>query len=158
MKVCLALARALARNAPLCRQKLVAAVAKHLAAGNTEAADELGRFLDQNAYGEACVRAAQLRRKPTEQAIARSSHAASSRCAMLRTGCKASVGAADLHAATPRLPGDGSFVDRSAYGEACLRAARLRREPVEQAIARFIARCFVVLRDVASWCAGGGRR
>ena len=50
------------------------------------------------------------------------------------------------------------YLDRRAYGEACVRAAELRRKPVEQAIARFIARCFVVLRDVASWCAGRGRR
>lgn len=71
MKIHVALARALARNGPTCRRELVAAVAKHLAAGNIEAADELGRFVDRAAYGQAYARAAQLRRRPTEQAIAR---------------------------------------------------------------------------------------
>lgn len=46
-------------------------MAAELAAGNTNAAARLGRYLDRRAYGEACVQAARLQRLPMEQAIAR---------------------------------------------------------------------------------------
>jgi hypothetical protein len=70
MKTWYALARSLARSAPLWRQQLMTAVADHLAAGDTKAAERAGRFLDRRAYGEACQRAARLRRVPTDRAIA----------------------------------------------------------------------------------------
>ncbi len=71
MQVWLALARALACDAPRYRRQMTEAVAENLATGNTNAADELGRYLDRGAYGEACVRAAELQSKPIEQAVAR---------------------------------------------------------------------------------------
>jgi hypothetical protein len=71
MQGSLALARALACDAPRYRRQLIEAVAEDLAAGNTKAADELGRYLDRDAYAEARVQAAELRRKPVEQAVAR---------------------------------------------------------------------------------------
>jgi len=71
MQVWLALARALACDAPRYRRQLIEAVAEELAAGNSGGADGFSRYLDRDAYGEACVRAAELRRKPVEQAVAR---------------------------------------------------------------------------------------
>lgn len=71
MKIWNALARSLARSAPLWRQKLVTVVADYLAAGDTVAAERAGRFLGRRAYGEACQRAAQLQRKTNERAVAR---------------------------------------------------------------------------------------
>jgi hypothetical protein len=71
MKGTYALARALVRNAPQCRAQLIAAVARHLAAGDGEAALREGSVLDRAGYAEAHVQAARLRREPIDRAIAR---------------------------------------------------------------------------------------
>lgn len=70
MKTTYALARALVRSAPLCREHLIEAVTQHLVAGDTKAALRDGRFLDRTGYAQAYLGAVRLRRVPTDRAIA----------------------------------------------------------------------------------------
>ncbi len=70
MKTTYALARALVRSSPLCREQLIEAVTQHLVAGDTKAALRDGRFLNRTGYAEAHLRAVRLRRVPTDRAIA----------------------------------------------------------------------------------------